>query len=148
MVEPSYSMSDNQLRAYLKIKRDKYWVKRFVVLGNGMLHYYMKPTSLRPRVVLQLANTTVKDLGKQKKEFILEIVKGTDFRLLISFVIERDHKIWFEVLKGSSTLENGQTSGEFPKYSPDSQSKANQQENKQLIKSIPIISMQSLLKQR
>lgn len=147
MVESSYSTSDSQLRAYLKIRREKYWVKRFVVLGNGMLHYYMKPTSLKPRVILLLANTTVKDLGKQKNEYILEILKGSNFRLLISFVNERDHKAWFEVLKGSSTIENGQTPGET-KYSPIQQSKMMREETQRLISSIPMIPIQSMLQQR
>lgn len=148
MVEPYCSVSNNQLRAYLKIRRDKYWVKRFLVLSNGMLHYYKKPTSLSPRVILQLANTTVKDLGKQKNEYILEILKGTGFKLLISFVNERDHIIWFEVLKRSSITENEQKSLDGANYSSTSKFKANQEENRQLINSIPITSMQAILQQR
>ncbi|CAG9330859.1 unnamed protein product [Blepharisma stoltei] len=148
MEDSTSSFIGEELRNYIKLKRKRRWVNRFVVLSSGMLYYFKTPASLKPRCVISLVGCQVNNLGVEKREYILDISKPNHYSIKLAFPSQSEYNLWF--MRLSSFAEQYK---EDPDHVPSSclhqeERKKMNRENLQLIEQLPIGEIPNLTKQQ
>jgi hypothetical protein len=93
---------EEPLREFLTVKRKRIWVTRFVVVQDGLLYYFLKPTDLKPRGILNLPRCTVQETSQGSQHTII-ISHGTDSSLRLRFDDQRKFNAWLTAVKAPST---------------------------------------------
>jgi PH domain len=129
---------NKDLKAYLKVKRKLFWVKRFIVLKSTILYYYRNSTSPVPRGIYHIEGSSIE---KETKDLVIEITKNSN-TLKIQFASENEFNTWFQHL--STVSKETEKQSNLSLNAADFQ-KVMERENLILIEQIPKTNMQSLL---
>lgn len=89
-------MEQSCLRSYLKVKRRRVWVKRFVVVEDGLLTYYKTASDLQPRGMLNLAHCKLTEGDLQDGKITLQL--AASFTLLMEFPDKQTFDLWKSVM--------------------------------------------------
>ena len=138
----SSSFTLDELRSHIKVKRKRRWVKRFVVLGVGLIYYFKNPSSVKPRRILSLQGAKLKELPSTKTEYMFEVSKNPEYSLQIAFSSQSEYKNWLETI---SKYIQDETQSLLISEVP---SEEDQKESQELLDRIHITPMQSVIKQR
>lgn len=87
------------LKDMLKVKRKRIWVNRFVVVQDGLLYYFLKPTDLKPRGIMNLVHCKVGEVSEGSK-YTITISHGTESALRLRFDDKRKFATWLAAVKG------------------------------------------------
>lgn len=104
------SARDSQcsLREYLRLKRERRWVKRFVVVEATALFYFKNSDSTHPRCYLELQGAT---LIQGAKDFVLELYKD-EVKLQLAFPHEASMVKWKDAITSCIQQANSHTEGD------------------------------------
>ena len=120
------------LTGFLRIKRKRMWVRRFIVIKSGIIYYYKSSTSTEPRFILHLSGCMI---SKEARELIIDISKQTVSMLKIQLTKISDLNLWYQYLLKSSQSNGSMVINQECQY--DIMLKASLKENDQLIDSVP-----------
>lgn len=148
MDESKSSFIGEELRNYIKLKRKRRWVKRFVVLSSGMLYYFVTPASLKPRCVISLVGCQVSNLGIEKLDYILEISKPGHYSIKLAFPSQFEYNLWFQRLASFADQYKEDPNHVLSTCLHQEERKKMTKENNQLIEQLPMSEIQPINKQQ
>jgi hypothetical protein len=89
-------MESSCLRGYLQVKRRRVWVKRFVVVEDGLLTYYKTASDLQPRGILNIAHCKLSEGEKHDGKLTMEL--SASFTLKLEFPDKPTFDLWRSVM--------------------------------------------------
>ena len=100
-MEASESSVDiaKDLTGFVRIKRKRIWVHRFIIIKSCILYYYKSPTSAEPRFILHLPGCQI---SKDSHTLTLDISKQATTLLKIQLTKQTDLLLWHQYLSKAS----------------------------------------------
>lgn len=136
-----------ELKGFIKLKRKRRWVRRYVVLTGGKLSYFKTPTTIKPRAAINLSGARINNLGQLKGELLFELVKPNFFSIQFAFTNQDEYNQWHHhIMKYAEEFKSNGDINTDCRYMEDL--KRREQNSNLLLGKLNVVYMPHLMEQR